>query len=63
MNKNIKNTNRLLIAIIIGIICGVLLGGIWPEWGKAIYFLGEIFNSLKEWLSLAKEKNDNFCNE
>lgn len=46
MNENIsseKSQKSLLIPIIIGILCGILLGGFLPIWGKQIYFLGELF--------------------
>jgi Na+/H+-dicarboxylate symporter len=46
MNEKISSTKSqksLLIPIIIGILCGVLLGGFLPIWGKQIYFLGELF--------------------
>lgn len=46
MNENIlleKPQKSLLIPIIIGIICGVLIGGFFPLWGKQVYFLGELF--------------------
>ena len=42
MNKN-KSSNRLLIAILIGIVFGIALGGAWPEAGIAVKFIGEIF--------------------
>ena len=37
------NPNRLLLAILAGIIIGTFLGGVIPEAGIAVYFLGEIF--------------------
>ncbi|BAQ63308.1 cation:dicarboxylate symporter family transporter [Geminocystis sp. NIES-3709] len=40
---NNKSQKSLLIPILIGIFCGVLLGGFLPIWGKGIYFLGELF--------------------
>lgn len=47
MNEEISTNNKspksLLIPILIGIFCGILLGGFLPIWGKEIYFLGEIF--------------------
>lgn len=46
MNENIsseKSQKSLLIPIIIGILCGILIGGFLPVWGKQIYFLGELF--------------------
>ncbi|WP_373481215.1 dicarboxylate/amino acid:cation symporter [Geminocystis sp.] len=50
MNENIsseKEKKSLLIPILMGIFCGVLLGGFLPTWGREIYFLGELFiNSL-----------------
>jgi solute carrier family 1 (high affinity glutamate transporter) protein 1 len=45
MNKN-KSSNRLLIAIligIVGIVFGIALGGAWPEAGIAVKVIGEIF--------------------
>lgn len=41
--NNDKSSNRLLIAILIGIILGIALGGIWPEAGQAVKFIGEVF--------------------
>ncbi|BAQ60034.1 proton/glutamate symport protein [Geminocystis sp. NIES-3708] len=46
MNENIlseKSQKSLLIPIITGILCGILIGGFIPIWGKQIYFLGELF--------------------
>jgi len=47
MNQEISVNNQpqksLLIPILIGIFCGILLGGFLPFWGKEIYFIGEIF--------------------
>ncbi len=46
MNENIsseKSQQSLLIPILIGILCGILIGGFSPIWGKQIYFLGELF--------------------
>ncbi len=37
------NPNRLLLAILGGILIGTFLGGLIPEAGIAVYFLGEIF--------------------
>jgi solute carrier family 1 (high affinity glutamate transporter) protein 1 len=37
------NPNRLLFAILSGIFIGTFLGGLIPEAGTAVYFLGEIF--------------------
>jgi len=41
--KNDKSSNRLFFAILIGIGAGILLGGISPQTGQAIQFVGEIF--------------------
>ena len=35
--------HRLLIALLIGILGGALLGGLAPEWGKAVQFIGDLF--------------------
>lgn len=43
ISTNKKSPKSLLIPILIGIFCGILLGGFLPIWGKEIYFLGEIF--------------------
>lgn len=47
MIKEITTNNQaqksLLIPILMGIFCGILLGGFLPTWGKQIYFLGELF--------------------
>lgn len=40
---NPKAPNRLLIALLLGITSGILLGGMAPEAGKAVQFLGEVF--------------------
>ncbi|MBC8213363.1 MAG: dicarboxylate/amino acid:cation symporter [Candidatus Marinimicrobia bacterium] len=37
------NSNKLLLGILIGILLGFLSGGFYPEFGKAIYFIGELF--------------------
>ena len=37
------NPNRLLFAILAGILFGTFLGGLIPEAGIAVYFLGDIF--------------------
>jgi len=42
MTSNGKS-NRLLIAIIIGIVSGLLVGGLSPAAGKAVKFIGEMF--------------------
>ena len=38
-----KAPNRLLFAILLGIVTGTALGGLAPEAGKAVQFLGELF--------------------
>ncbi len=43
MNKNGGTSNRLLIAILLGILSGIALGGLFPEAGQALYFIGELF--------------------
>ncbi|MCZ6580001.1 MAG: cation:dicarboxylase symporter family transporter, partial [Nitrospirae bacterium] len=40
---NPKAPNRLLIALLLGITSGILLGGMAPEAGKAVQFLGDVF--------------------
>jgi solute carrier family 1 (high affinity glutamate transporter) protein 1 len=37
------SSNKILIAILIGIAFGALLGGFWPEAGLELQFLGEFF--------------------
>ncbi len=41
--KTTRGSNTLLIAIVAGIIVGVLLGGLWPAAGAELQFLGELF--------------------
>jgi len=36
-------TNKLLLAILIGIVAGIVLGGAAPEAGRQVKFLGELF--------------------
>ncbi len=38
-----NSSNTLLLGIVLGIIAGSLLGGIWPELGKSLKFIGEMF--------------------
>lgn len=38
-----RSSNTLLFAILLGIVAGILLGGFWPDGGKAIKFIGEVF--------------------
>ncbi|MHC5055865.1 MAG: dicarboxylate/amino acid:cation symporter [Planctomycetota bacterium] len=38
-----RGSNRLLVAIVAGIVVGVLLGGFWPAGGLALQFLGDLF--------------------
>lgn len=37
------STNKLLFAILSGITGGIIVGGVFPELGKSIFFLGELF--------------------
>ncbi|MHC4251206.1 MAG: dicarboxylate/amino acid:cation symporter, partial [Planctomycetota bacterium] len=41
--RKVRGSNRLLIAIVAGIVVGVLLGGLWPAAGAGLAFLGELF--------------------
>ncbi len=36
-------TNRLLVAMLVGIGAGILLGGLAPQAGKSVQILGELF--------------------
>ncbi|RMD85227.1 MAG: dicarboxylate/amino acid:cation symporter [Candidatus Dadabacteria bacterium] len=40
--KNTVPKNKVL-SIVIGILCGLLLGGLWPEWGREVKFIGDLF--------------------
>ncbi|NKB82566.1 MAG: cation:dicarboxylase symporter family transporter [Nitrospirales bacterium] len=35
--------HRLLVALLLGILAGMMFGGLVPEWGKAVQFLGDLF--------------------
>jgi solute carrier family 1 (neuronal/epithelial high affinity glutamate transporter), member 1 len=38
-----NSSSKLLIAILLGIVCGAFLGGFSPEWGLKVSFIGEVF--------------------
>ena len=37
------SSNRLFVYIVIGIASGIILGGMWPEAGRSVKFVGEVF--------------------
>ncbi|MEE9167958.1 MAG: dicarboxylate/amino acid:cation symporter [Candidatus Neomarinimicrobiota bacterium] len=40
---NSKSSNFLLFSILFGIIAGIAVGGLWPEAGRSIKFIGDVF--------------------
>lgn len=41
--RRVDHASHLLLAIVVGIVCGVIVGGWAPDIGKNVHFLGEMF--------------------
>lgn len=48
MSKEKKSSNKLLLFILVGILLGAFVGGLWPDVGDELHFIGDLFlNALK----------------